>query len=230
MTIEDDVKRITESLLEAYPTGSEVVVTIRSVHYLDRLPDEPYYQQLQSVPKMIQDGVLKLIEPGEDGQVAPSGLRIHSFPNFKVSFVPKQVSDYLNKFSSERQNEPITTKSNKIIYRWKEQLTLNESEATLQYKGNPPIPVSFTREIKMLRLLMQTPGEVVYYLKIADKVGVDVAIGEKVNPNSFNKGLAESVQKVRQDLIDNFLIPSGMPDSEARSMIVNVRSSGYKLG
>lgn len=227
MNIDEDVKRIAESLLEIAPANNAVIATIYSGNFTSRHLGLPYYQNSNSITKMISDGVLTLLEQGEDGQPASNASAIHYFTNYKVSFAPQDIRDYLTKLESEPLGK-TTNKPHKEIYEWNN-LVLNISEYTLTYKDSPPFKISPTREIKLLRLLMANHPNVVPYIEVAKKVGIDVG-DETMNPNSVNKDAAQDVQKVRQDLIDNFLKPAGMTENEAKSIIVNVRNAGYKLG
>ena len=227
MNIHEDIKRIVKSLLEISSTDKEVVVTIYSSNFTSRYPHAIYYQNLYSVQKMIEDEALKFIKQGEDGQPVPNAGVIHYFTNYTVSFNRDNLIAYLDRVQ-HLIKEQKPKQSIKEVYRWNG-LTLDLDKFTLQYKDKPPIDISLTREIRLLRLLMRKPRNIVYYLEIAKEVGIDIG-DEQVNPGSLNKSVALDVQKVKQDLIDNFLIPSGMPEKEARSIIVNVRYSGYKLG
>lgn len=228
MNIDKDIKRIVESLLEIPPTDNEIITTIHSVSFTSRHPNAPYYQNPYSVQKMIDDKALKLIKSGEDGQPASNAGAIHYFSNYEVSFNPDNLRTYLVRLQNLTQEEKKTKQSIREIYKWKN-LVLNISEYTLTYKDNLPIKVSPTREIKLLRLLMANQPNVVSYIEIAKEVGIDVG-DETVNPNSVNKSISQDVQKIRQDLIDNFLKPAGMTENHVKSIIVNVRNTGYKLG
>ncbi|EKE00337.1 MAG: hypothetical protein ACD_22C00045G0003 [uncultured bacterium] len=224
----EDIKNIAESLLEIPPIGNEVTTIIYSINFTSRHPSAPCYKNPHSIQKMVDDGVLKLIKQGEDGQPAPNASAIHYFANYKVSFNHDDLKKYLSGLKNMTQEEKIK-QTEKEIYQWKE-LTLDLERFTLQYKDNPPLEkISLTREIRLLRLLMKKPGNIVYYLEVAKEVGIDIG-SEEVNPNSVNKDVAQDIQTIRQDLIDNFLIPAGIPGNIAKTMIINVRNSGYKLG
>jgi DNA-binding winged helix-turn-helix (wHTH) protein len=227
MKIDDDIKCLAEFLLEIPATNNEVTTTIYSSNFTSRHSDAPCYQNPHSVQKMIDIGVLKLIESGEDGQPTPDASAIHYFNHYKVSFKPQDIRYYLAKLGSEHLDE-ITTISQKEIYQWKN-LVLNISEYTLKYKENPSVKISPTREIKLLRLLISNQPDVVSYFKVAKEVGINVD-DEAINQKTVDKEVSQDVQKIRQDLIDNFLIPAGMTNNEAKAMIVNVRNAGYKLG
>lgn len=227
MKINDDIKCLAEFLLEIPTTNNEVTTTIYSFNFTSRHLDDPCYQNPHSVQKMIDSGVLKLIESGEDGQPTPDASVIHYFNHYRVSFRPLDIRNYLTKLESEHPDETITT-SPKEIFQWKN-LILNISEYTLKYKDNSPFKISPTREIKLLRLLMANQPDVVSYFEVAQKVGINLDNGT-INQKTVSKGVAQDVQKIRQDLIDNFLISAGMIDNEAKAMIVNVRNTGYKLG
>ncbi|MFA5750582.1 MAG: hypothetical protein WC895_05230 [Candidatus Shapirobacteria bacterium] len=226
MRINDDIKRISEFLSEIPSTNNKVTTTIYSSNFTSRHLDAPCYQNPHSVQKMIDSGVLKLIESEEDGQPTPDASAIHYFNHYKVSFRPLDIRNYLTKLGSEHPDEIINTPK-KEIYQWND-LVLNISEYTLKYKNNPPFKISPTREIKLLRLLMANQPDVVSYFEVAQKVGIDLDNGN-INQKTVSKWVAQDVQKIRQDLIDNFLISAGMTDNEAKAMIVNVRNTGYKL-
>lgn len=226
MKMNDDIKCITEYLLEISSADGEVLTTIYSSNFTSRHPELPCYKNSNSVPRMIRDGVLTLLKQGENGQPAPNASEIHYFTYYKVSFIPQDIKNYLTKLESEQPDEIITTLK-KEKYQWKD-LVLNISEYTLKYKDKPLFKISPTREIKLLRLLMTNQPDVTSYFEVAQKVGIDLD-NEAINKKTVSKDVAQDVQKIRQDLIDNFLKPAGMTDDEAKAMIVNVRSAGYKL-
>lgn len=226
MNIDEDIKRIAEFLLFLSSSDNEVVTTIYSANFTSRHPDDPYYQNPNSIIKMIKDGVLKLIETSGDGQLSPDNSVIHYFTSYKVTFRQKNIKNYLSKIES---GQIVNVEPSKEVYEWNE-LVLNLENATLTYKNNSPKNnISKTREIRLLRLLMKKHGNVVNYLEVAKEVGIDTS-DEDISPRSINKAVAEDIHKIRRDLIDNYLIPVGMKAREAKSIIINIRSTGYKLG
>lgn len=218
MKIDEDIKRIIQSLLGLSTSDKETVVTIYSQNYSSRHPDAPFYQYSQSVLKMVNDGLLQLINSGENGQPSKDNSVIHYFPYYKVTFLPKVIKDYLDSLDNGIRDEI----GNRVFSH--KNLYLNIIQGTIRYSNKPAVEISpATNEVKLLILLLENL-RVVEYLEIAQKLELN-----SYHEGCTNKDMARDVQFIKRDLLKFLRVEVGIPKQEVKSLIITKRNLGFKL-
>ena len=220
MRINDDIKCIAEFLLEIPSVDNKVITTIYSFNFTSRHPDFPFYKNSNSVPKMINDGVLKLIETNNKGQPSSDSSTIHYFTNYKVSFKPEDIKNYLEKVKSEQKPNKI---QNEEIYHLG-QLNLNVSQGIICYDNNSIIEISKETECIKFLIFLFDNRRVVEYVEIAKHLDLN-----SYHVGCTNQDMARDVQFIKRDLLSFLKNKVGMPEKETKNIIITKRSLGLKL-
>ena len=108
------------------------------------------------------------------------------------------------------------------ILRWHD-LVLHKSKATLTYKDNSPVSISFSNPIKLLIFLLDNKGNVSEYTAIAKKLQLNA-----YSEDSTNKDLARTIQLIKKELIP-ILMQAGMSGNEIKNMIQTITNTGYLI-
>jgi len=96
MKINEDISRIVRLLLDE-PTSKKGIgkTTIYSNRDKYRHLHCPAYKHSNTIPKMAEMGLVKILEVKEHGK--PVGMEIHLFPYYEVQFTIEKIRDYLDK-------------------------------------------------------------------------------------------------------------------------------------
>jgi len=181
--------------------------------------------------KLENEKVIKLLQWPENPDLIlePEGTPEYYF---KICYYFKKLENF-NMYFNEVEKELIEKEkdSPKIVNNNLElkcgDLVLNLTKATLQYKDNKPIEIEpENREIKFLKLLMESKGEVIKYWEIA----------KMLNLKCIEQGVTEidievfsrEVQFLKRDL-NKFLIKAGFEQEKLDKMVVAKKNMGYKL-
>lgn len=123
---------------------------------------------------------------------------------------------------AENEEHKPEQKSGDTIYRWGE-LELNLSQLTIQYNKTKEEISSETDRIKFLILLFENQ-RVVEYLEIAKHLELPC-----YHEEFHNEDVARDVQFIKRDLLTFLKKKLGMPEKEARNMIITKWMVGFKL-
>jgi len=220
MKINEDILRIARLLLNEQTNKKGVGKTsIYSTHDKSRHPHCPTYKHPNSVPKMAEMGLVKIIEIKEHGK--PTGMEIHFFSYYEVLFSLKKLNKYLQG-QSQKPSIKKAVDSTKIFECG--ELKINLLKTTMQYKNKPPIDISPDNDIiKFLVHLIKSKGEVVEYVEIAKNLGLNCH-----HEGVSNKEVARGVQYLKRDA-RKVLKQAGLTKEEVEKMITAKKNIGYKL-
>ena len=130
--------------------------------------------------------------------------------------------DYYKEIEKQYTQIDSTVSEQQNILQWQE-LKLDLSKGTLQYKNSPPIDVSPSEEEIMFLAVLMRAKRIVEYVEIARELKMNC-----YHQGVTNEDLARNVQYLRRDIVP-VLEKIGMPRSEIKRMIVSIRNKGYKL-
>lgn len=220
MKIKEDIHRIANLLLDESTNKKGIgKATIYSIHDESRYPHSPTYKHPNTIFKMSEMGLIKILEVEEHGKSV--GMKIQMFPYYKAQFNLEKLKKYLQGVF-KRPSIKETVGSIKIFECGK--LKINLSEATMQYKNKPLVDISPDNdEIKFLVLLIKHKEKVIEYVEIA----------KNLNLNCYHKGVknkevTREVQYLKRDL-RKVLKQAGLSKKEIEKMITAKKNIGYKL-
>ena len=220
MKINEDVLRLTRFLIdESTNKKGAGKTTIYSIHDTSRHPHCPTYKRPNTVPKMVEMGLVKILEEKEHREAV--GMEIQIFPYYEIQFSLEK----LNKYLRGKPRQPSIKKvagPTKILECG--ELRINLSKATMQYKNKPPIDISpDNSEIKFLVYLIKHKGQVVEYVEIAKNLELNC-----YSEGDENRKVAREVQFLKRDS-KKVLKQVGLTKKEVEKIITAKKNIGYKL-
>lgn len=216
ITLDGDIRRVSKLLTDSVES-KEAINFVYSFLDRERPPHSITYKHVDTIPKMVKHGLLTILS--KDSHYHPSSTTtINEYPYYEISYQPEKL-----KGDSIRQKySPNTNNNVDEILSWND-LRINISQATMQFKNNPSekIPLG-SRQFKFLIYLLRNRRVVEY---------VEYARYAKLNcyhENCENADVSRGVQYVKRDT-RALLKRKGISYKFVDSMIVNVPKIGYKL-